>query len=226
MNDQTGGIDARIAEATRDLYHAPPPAPSEEMWADIQARLVSEPPVVPIQSASGRSARSRMGWWVGIAAALAIGLGLGRLSLVPTPAGDSAAEIADRSGSDAERSTWPYMLATRSHLDRAESFLTTVKTDRRSGWNNPEIGTWARSLLSRTRLLMATPAAAEGPELKALLEDLELMLMQIVVTADTDDPQESLIVDQGLEESDLLLRLRSAASKNNGPASGPTFSTL
>jgi hypothetical protein len=150
-----------------------------------------------------------MGWWVGIAAALAIGLGLGRLSLAPTPAGNSVVAAAERSGPDAGRSTQPYMLATRDHLDRAESFLTTVKTDRASGWNNPEIGTWARSLLSRTRLLMATPAAAEGPEMKALLEDLELMLMQIVVTADTDDPQESMIVHQGLEESGLLLRLRS-----------------
>lgn len=209
MNDHNNGFDSRIAEAAQELYHAPPPTPGDEMWTDIQARLESNTPVVQIESPSGRMGRSRMGWWVGIAAALAIGLGLGRLSLAPTSAGDSVAEVAERLGSDAERSTRPYMLATRNHLDRAESFLTTVRTDRASGWENPEIGTWARSLLSRTRLLMSTPAAAEGPELKALLEDLELMLMQIVVTANTDDPQESLIVDQGLEESDLLLRLRS-----------------
>jgi len=210
MNDHKNGIDSRIAEAAQDLYNAPPPTPGKEMWTDIQSRLESDTDVVPIGSAPGQKRRTGMGWWVGIAAALAIGLGLGRLSLVPTPAGDSVVEVADRTGPEAERSAQPYMLATRDHLDRAESFLTTVKTDRASGWNNPEIGTWARSLLSRTRLLMATPAASEGPEMKALLEDLELMLMQIVVTADTDDPQESRIVDQGLEESGLLLRLRSA----------------
>jgi len=166
--------------------------------------------VVSIQSASRRGRPGKMGWWVGIAAALAIGLGLGRLSLSTSPGSDSSAVVAENSGSDTERSTRPFTMATRSHLDRAESFLTTVKTDRNSGWENPEVGTWARTLLSRTRLLMDTPAA-EGPEMKALLEDLELMLMQIVVTADTDDPQESMIVDQGLEESDLLLRLRTAA---------------
>ena len=166
-----------------------------------------------------------MGWWIGIAAALAIGLGLGRLTLGPTSLGDTVAESAVRTGSGAERSTPPYMLATNNHLNSAESFLTAVKTDRTSGWDNPEIGTWARSLLSRTRVLMATPAA-ERPEVKALLDDLELMLMQIVVTADTEDPQESWIVDQSLEEGDLLLRLRSAASRNDRPVSGPTFPTL
>lgn len=209
MNDHKDGIDTRIAEAAQGLYNAPPPTPSEEMWTDIQSRTESDTGVVPIGSAPGRRRRTGMGWWVGIAATLAIGLGLGRLSLAPTPSGDPVVDVAEATGADAERSTQPYMLATRDHLDRAESFLTTVRTDRASGWDNPEMGTWARSLLSRTRLLMATPAAAEGPEMKALLEDLELMLMQIVVTADTDDPKESLIVDQGLEESGLLLRLRS-----------------
>ncbi|MEE8487134.1 MAG: hypothetical protein V3S56_03110, partial [Gemmatimonadota bacterium] len=166
MNDHKNGIEARIAEAAQELYHAPPPTPGDEMWTDIQARLESNTPVVPIESPSGRMGRSRMGWWVGIAAALAIGLGLGRLSLAPVPGGDSAVEVTEISPPDAERSPLPYRLATRSHLDRAESFLTTVKTDRASGWDNPEIGTWARSLLSRTRLLMATPAASEGPEMK------------------------------------------------------------
>ena len=211
MNDQNNGIDKQIADSARELYNAPPATPAEEMWANIQSPTESDTTVVSIQSASRRSRPGKMGWWVGIAAALAIGLGLGRLSLSTSPGSDSSAVVAENSGSDTERSTLPFTMATRSHLDRAESFLTTVKTDRNSGWENPDVGTWARTLLSRTRLLMATPAAAEGPEMKALLEDLELMLMQIVVTADTDDPQESMIVDQGLEESNLLLRLRTAA---------------
>lgn len=211
MNDQNNGIDKQIADSARELYNAPPATPAEEMWANIQSPTESDTTVVSIQSASRRGRPGKMGWWVGIAAALAIGLGLGRLSLPTSPGSDSSAVVAENSGSDTERSTLPFTMATRSHLDRAESFLTTVKTDRNSGWENPDVGTWARTLLSRTRLLMATPAAAEGPEMKALLEDLELMLMQIVVTADTDDPQESMIVDQGLEESNLLLRLRTAA---------------
>jgi len=225
MNDQNKGIDAQIAEAARELYHAPPATPGEEMWSVVESRLESDATVVPIDSLAKRRTPGRMGWWIGIAAALAIGLGLGRLTLGPTSSGDTVAESAVPAGSGAERSTLPYMLATNNHLNRAESFLTAVKTDRTSGWDNPEIGTWARSLLSRTRLLMATPAA-EGREMEALLDDLELMLMQIVVTADTEDPQESWIVDQGLEDSDLLLRLRSAASRNDRPVSGPTFPTL
>lgn len=232
MNEPNSEVEARIASAARELYHAPPPTPSEEMWTEIQSRLESDIPVVPINSASGRRSRGRMGWWVGIAAALAIGLGLGRLSLVSTQASDgdpvAVAEVSEHPAagrSSAQRSTLPYMLATRNHLDRAESFLTAVRSDRSNGWDDPQIGPWARSLLSRTRLLMVTPAAA-APEMRTLLEDLELMLMQIVVTADTGDPQEARIVDQGLEESDLLFRLRSATSRNIGLVRRPSFPTL
>ena len=99
MNDQNRGIDAQIAEAAHELYHVPPATPGEEMWSVVESRLESESTVVPIDSLAKRRTPGRMGWWIGIAAALAIGLGLGRLTLGPTSLGDTVAESAMRTGS-------------------------------------------------------------------------------------------------------------------------------
>ncbi|MFW6084259.1 MAG: hypothetical protein ACODAA_03510 [Gemmatimonadota bacterium] len=302
--DERRSTDERIAAAARDLYHAPPETPREEMWATIEARLDSaegdsdgavvdanapDAAVLPLRSdrapGSSRRPTRRMAWWIGIAAALLVGLGIGRLTLRPqladlrvasesevetsgettvaeTSPSDtvgSGAESADRTppttapadgrgrpdaddrlvSGDAAAPTPPaadrppddtgvgsgrapglqglqYAATTRRLLDRGESFLATVQADLASGAPDPETEAWARSLLSRTRVLMASPPARDS-ESRRLLEDLELMLAQIVVTTATGDPGEARILGEGLEDGDLLYRLRSAMEENDGP---------
>jgi hypothetical protein len=281
MNDKDRPIDERIAAAAREHYHAPPETPRDEMWARVEGRLGAD--VRPLHVAEERKARrwpipGGIGWWVGIAAALLIGLGLGRLSLgggdsapgvaqQETPAGATVAAAPDetaqgaaddslvpsRAGGEervaaaqggravpaedvvtptpdagdvaapsrppaaAPGSGLPYRVATQKHLDRSESFLAVARSGLEQAEGDPEFGTWARSLLSRTQLLLASPAAEE-PRTRRLLQDLELMLAQIVVSIETGDPAEVRIADDGLQESDLLLRLRSASEGN---ATGP-----
>lgn len=282
MNDTDRPIDERIADAAREHYHEPPPTPRDEMWTVIAARLDGEAKsgsagVTPLRPRAGdapaeRRARlpGRAGWWIGIAAALLIGLGLGRLTrdggsgdapvvaeraastettIAAAPAGDradsgAAAESPDertaaRPRQDGRtpdddavsaprpdaatdgpvarpgRTSVPYRVATLKHLDRSESFLAVARAGLAQAEDDPDFGTWARSLLARTRLLLASPAADE-PETRRLLQDLELMLAQIVVSVETGDPDETRITGEGLEDSDLLLRLRSAA--DGGPA--------
>ena len=293
MNDEQRTSEERIIAAARELYHSPPGTPREDMWAEIEARLDSstsgraEPGagVSPLRSAGAsatpRVPHRRLGWWIGIAAALVIGLGLGRLTLRTPPAGvpiasESAGEAAgetavaetpgpvaspsdgaDRSNAadrvtpdgsavargavapapgpsrpvtddarDGARRTpgLQYAVATRQLLDRGESFLASVQTDLASGAPDPEMETWARSLLTRTRVLMASPAASE-PETRRLLEDLELMLAQIVVTSATGDPGEARILGEGLEEGNLLHRLRSATKDDSDPGTYRTPGT-
>ncbi len=217
MRDENGSVEERIAEAARQLYRVPPATPREEMWSDIQSRLdAGSDSVVPIRQ-KGRPI-SGVTWWIGIAAALAIGLAVGRMTMTPAGTVEVAAVPSDVPA-QAERSSVPYMVATRDHLDDAESLLMTVKADRGSSVPDAQTGTRARSLLSRTRLLMETPAAS-SPEMRALLEDLELMLMQVVVMVDSDDPQEARILDSGLDEGDLLLRMRSRNWTDVSPARG------
>lgn len=288
MNDEQRTPEERIIAAARELYNAPPEAPREEMWAEIEGRLdaADADSDVPTQAtvhplrrsdASASSARSnrRFGWWVGIAAALVIGLGLGRLTLrtppaevpiaaestvestgettvaetpgpvISPPVGGVGSNAAARSASDGDAAAreaaapppaptasapgaagdrtgrtpgLQYAVATRQLLHRGESFLASVQTDLASGAPDPEMEVWARSLLTRTRVLMASPAASE-PETRRLLEDLELMLAQIVVTSATGDPGEARILGEGLEEGNLRYRLRSATEDDSG--SGP-----
>lgn len=254
MNDEQRRADERIARAAREAYNAPPPTPRDEMWSVIEARLDA-----------GARARDRIGharavgrlsWWMGVAAALVIGLGIGRLSLgtgegepgvasrpagsettgpptteaplagvpeareeVPPagendrPAGGTPTEplrAAPSGVRDAGASPAPYATATRAHLSRSESFLTGVRVDLTAGSADAEFEAWARSLLSRTRLLLASPAGTD-PETRRLLEDLELMLAQVVMTAATSDPAEVRLLGEGLEDSDLLQRLRTSS---------------
>jgi len=74
--------------------------------------------------------------------------------------------------------------------------------------NDVDIGTWSRRLLTDTRLLLDSPAG-DDPKLRRLLSDLELVLAQIVQLR-TGDPNEVEIIDEGLESSQLLFRLKAA----------------
>ena len=291
MNDDMKSRDERIADAARELYHPPPATPRAEMWKVIRARLDESSAgggaanVTPLRV---RAPRGRIGWWIGIAAALVIGLGIGRLTTSNGPAGetpvrmaereapagqardsiaaptgappadsaavpgdrldDSVATVAggtdpqgrrdvglprgpvaedrpiperaprssDRTGVRGEREDVAYAVAARQHLDRSESLLTGVRTALETGEPDPRFETWALSLLSRTRLLLGSPAARD-PATRRLLEDLELMLVQIVFTTATGDPGEERILGEGLQDGDLLYRLRSATQDEIRP---------
>ncbi len=71
-----------------------------------------------------------------------------------------------------------------------------------------DLGPWAKRLLTDTRLLLDSPAGGD-PELRMLLSDLELVLAQIVQLR-TGDPNDVEIIDEGLESSQLLFRLKAA----------------
>lgn len=262
MNEEQRREDERIAAAAREAYNAPPVTPRDEMWSVIEARLesgVRAPNRADRARADRARAVGRLSWWMGVAAALVIGLGIGRLSLGtgegdPTvasrPAGSEVAEPAttetplaglpeageapdtsspagrtvrptgDASTESPREATTavrdggtrpaPYATATRAHLSRSETFLAGVRVDLAAGATDAEFETWARSLLSRTRLLLASPAGRD-PETRRLLEDLELMLAQVVMTASTNDPAEVRLLGEGLEAGDLLQRLRTSS---------------
>jgi len=77
-----------------------------------------------------------------------------------------------------------------------------------------EVREWARPLLTRTRLLLGSPAATD-PELRSLLDDLEIVLVQIAQLPE-DDSEERGWIDEGMDESRLLFRLRAASAAGAG----------
>jgi len=211
---ETDRFDAGVANAAREAYHVPPETPRDEMWTVIQAARAAD--VVPIRRFRPQP------WWVAVAAALVIGVVLGRGSLVGpdvgTPVADDGSDVpafvdgANPEGTpDGAANVVPrsYRVAAARHLNRTETFLTMFRVDARSDQlDDVDIGTWSKRLLTDTRLLLDSPAGGD-PELRMLLSDLELVLAQIVQLR-TGDPNEVEIIDEGLESSQLLFRLKAA----------------
>jgi ElaB/YqjD/DUF883 family membrane-anchored ribosome-binding protein len=224
-----------LGDAARKLWNAPPETPREEMWNEIRAARAGE--VVDRETSSRRLPRPKP-WWLGIAAALAIGIVLGRVSdepigsqtggtpavadagpaTAPTtgPAAESITTPGAESGSEtpSEAALLPYRFATTELLNRSETFLTMVRAGGAAEESADEVREWARPLLTRTRLLLGSPAAAD-PELRSLLDDLEIVLVQIAQLPE-DDSEERGWIDEGMDESRLLFRLRAASAAGAG----------
>lgn len=109
-----------------------------------------------------------------------------------------------------------YHLASVQMLAQAEALLVDYRTGRAAGRDDAaEIGRWAREVLASTRLLLDSRAARDL-QMRALLEDLELVLAQIVHHAGAD-PIEGEMIDRTIEEQDLIPRLRMAIPSGGAP---------
>ena len=215
-----------LGDAARKLWNAPPETPREEMWDEIRAArdgsAARDGDPRSIESApSRRRVLQPKPWWLGVAAALMIGVALGRMSDEPiaprtsdspvvADAGSAAAATKPGSEGLSDAAMLPYRFATTELLDRSETFLTMVRAGGAAEESVDEVREWARPLLTRTRLLLGSPAAAD-PELRALLDDLEIVLVQIAQLPE-DDSEERGWIDEGMDESRLLFRLRSASA--------------
>ncbi|MDP9277971.1 MAG: hypothetical protein M3P00_00985 [Gemmatimonadota bacterium] len=103
-----------------------------------------------------------------------------------------------------------YQLAAVRHLSEAEALLTSFRarstTDQQM---DAQLGSWARSLLSNTRLLLDSPVAND-PQRRPLLEDLELVLVQIVQLSPGSTPQDREMIEKTLRQDHVMTRLRTA----------------
>lgn len=195
-------------------YNRPPEVPAEEMWSEIVAarerRRAREGRHVLHIVFSSPAVR----WGLGLAATLVLGIGIGlNLDDLTTPAGP--AEMADEGVVEPEAGRDVYRYATWEHLGRAETFLTMFRTDVRAGRSDYLDTNPARDLLTTTRLLQ-TSRAYDDPRFRELLDDLELVLMQIAQLKAGADSLEADLIEQGMEQNRVLLKLRAAAPA--GPA--------
>ena len=96
--------------------------------------------------------------------------------------------------------------AAAQTLAQAELVLAAYRTGDTT--EARQLGRWARDVLSSTRLLLESRTAAD-PQLRALLQDLELVLMQIAQLSGAPlDRTERELLDKTLRDRDLLPRLR------------------
>jgi len=208
MSENERSLDD-VLRALRSEYNAPPEAPREEMWQAIRAGLAGSREAQVVELASRRprhrwSGRRMAALAVAAAALLVLGVGIGRMSAPVTPGASPAQAVATDPG--------PLRAAAVEHLEGSEALLTVVRSDARDGGLDPQLRSLAKGMLTQTRLFLD---ASEGgdPELRRIMEDLELVLAQIVAV-DQDGSRTRTELDlalEGLEDREVLSRIRTLA---------------
>jgi hypothetical protein len=211
-------MDDRLDDLLRDAareYNDPPDTPREEMWAAIQAARTektekTETPVIPLRPLRHLPP---LRWAAGIAALLALGIGLGRLS-IPDRRLPVTSPVATQPVP--RLNTAAYQLATTEHLSQSEAFLTLFRASLRGNGSNEQLASaTARQLLATNRLLLDSPAAEDG-KTRLLLQDLELVLAEIAQLSPQSRSRDLDLITQGLERGGMMSRLRTAVP--SGPS--------
>jgi hypothetical protein len=217
-------MDDRFDDLLRDAareYNEPPETPRDAMWEQIVAERTEKTEkterqvtfVTPLRSL--RHLRP-LRWAAGIAALLALGIGLGRLSVdraPPNTAPPSVAVAAPRV------SVAAYRLATTEHLGQSEAFLTLFRASVRGRGDERIASATARQLLATNRLLLDSPAASNA-RTKLLLQDLELVLAEIAQLSPQPRSRDLELIAEGMEQGGVLFRLRTAVPAGTSATQG------
>ena len=195
-------------------YRADDSVPADEMWARI------EKDVADAIDPSPRLHSPRRVWVyaaAGLAAALLIGIGIGRWSSARTPATAPLDRVAATTQNDSARRVTHLRATAYDHLGETEIFLTAVRADLRAGRTESDRGQRSRELLARTRLLLSR-REAQPPEVMRLLEDVELLLAEIAAVPDTGRAKsaETQLLKDALSRDDVIPRIRTALPTPSG----------
>jgi hypothetical protein len=197
-------FDAWIQKFAPTL-NAPNAAPRLEMWTAIQAA----------RRTVGVTPRGRKPWVLitAIAAALLLGVAIDRVALRRVDGPRAPVAELPATPPDASDPSRLYRMAAAQTLTQAEALLMAFRTSgapQESPAGTQQLGNWGRQVLGSTRLLIDSPAG-DDPQLRALLDDLELVLVQIIQLSGGElGPTDRALVEGALEHSDLLPRIRTA----------------
>jgi hypothetical protein len=212
-------FEALMRDAAR-TYRKPPQPDLDGMWTEIEREtwgVVATPKPARIEA---RWLGTRASGWLA-AAALVIGIGLGRASTMmkhdaaPVKQSDvaSVGKVAPVRQSDTAFDA-PYNVETSQYLGQTAALLIALPAETRSGHPDDKFVGRAAELLTRTRLLLDSPAANDT-QMRALLEDLELVLAQVVRLQNGQNGQDRTeldLINRALEQRDVIPRLRTAVA--------------
>lgn len=202
-------LDDLLQEA-RTSYRVPPEAPFDAMWERIER-----------ESFDGvrRAAPRRRGWQAplaGIAATLLVGFGLGRFTARTSDgsrgAGGDAAVISAGAVISKDLAE-PLQRATYEYLARAVALLDSLPRSTQGAplHDDARFVADASQLLGTTRLLLDSPAASD-PRMRALLEDLELVLAQVSRLRTAPRADELTFIAEAMDERAVVPRLRTVTA--------------
>jgi hypothetical protein len=214
-------LDDQLRDAAKD-YNDPPETPRDAMWERIVAMRAAEKAEKAEKAKTGMSPFRPLRhlrpvrpliWAAGIAAVLALGIGLGRLSINTAPPVVAPAPVATAPAPRVSNAA--YQVATAEHLSQSEAFLTLFRASVRQGGNEQLASATARQLLATNRLLLDSPAANDG-RTRLLLQDLELVLAEIAQLSPQPRSRDLDLITEGLERGGVMSRLRTAVP--SGPS--------
>ncbi len=191
-------LDKLLDEARRYWRTVADP-PLDEIWQRVEAERAA------------RRRHRRPGWMVvGIAAAaaLVIGVAAGRrwgraTPIVPATPGATPVLPASMTADPNHR-------AMSDLLGRTAVLLTELPADT-TATLGPAVALESENLLTQTRLLLDSPVASD-PRMRALLDDLELVLAQVARLEPSHRTDDLQLIHAALAERDLVPRIRSAAA--------------
>ncbi len=196
MNERD--IERGLAELKETWRTPGTPPPLDQMWETIEREAFAVPARTPF-----RWTRTILP----LAATLVLGFGIGqvapRLGAKAVEAPAETAAVPAQSASEAA----PFVGVATDYLERVTALLVTLANESGRGQPVQYSANQARDLLATTRLLMDTPTPVE-PHLRALLEDLELVLAQIARLPARPEPPDVYLIDQALDQREVISRLR------------------
>jgi hypothetical protein len=211
--------DERLQELMDEAaksYRVPKAPPLEAMWARIEHEHFDAPAHADGAHGGGtrhprvgpRPSRRWAAPLIGIAATLLLGIGIGRYTAAPVPS-DAVADAGLPAATEVLPVPDPLQRTTFDYLDAAEVLLASMPRDA-TGMNVRFVAD-ARQLLSTTRLLLDSPLG-EDPQLRAVLEDLELVLAQMARLRAAPRDEELTFIADAVSERDVVPRLRTVAA--------------
>jgi len=224
-------MDDRFDDLLRDSareYNDPPETPREELWQRIVASREGEKAAPKEKTEKLERLRvlpfrrlpaiRPLSWAAGIAAVLALGIGLGRMT-VHQPATVATSAAAPASAAATRVSGVAYRVATTEHLSQSEAFLTLFRASVGKPGNERLASATARQLLATNRLLLDSPAASDA-RTKLLLQDLELVLAEIAQLSPEPRSRDLQLITDGMEQGGVLSRLRTAVPAGTSATQG------
>ena len=198
----------QIINTAADHYNVPPVNPPfEQMWTAIEAEAFA-PRVQSIAPAPRLSLVNNP--WLRMAAVLVLGVAIGRFTMrsPEVPVAEPTATTASAPvGAEAS-----YQLSAERYLGQTVTLLASLPKQLQSGRTDSAYVAKASESLTQLRLLMDSPAAS-NPRLRALFEDLELVLVQVVQMPATENATDRKLIRQAMRERDVMPRLVDAVAE-------------
>jgi hypothetical protein len=199
-----------IINTAADTYNVPPVNPPfDQMWTAIESEAF--PQLVPsVSEGSGRRVNLVNNPWLRMAAVLVLGVAIGRYTMQrPGATASIPTTTVAVKAPDLEAS---YQLSAERYLGQAVTLVAGLPKQLQEGRIDSAYVARASESLTQLRLLMDSPAAS-NPRLRALFEDLELVLVQVVLMPRDGSANEAKLIRRAMQERDVMPRLVDAVAE-------------